>query len=97
MKTRRLDSRTQVRRAAAAVTTGALAMAVFAAPARAEDADVPGAPGRPVVIGQEYQAGGVHRWLWGDDYRSLWTTPTRSVRAYAVATMGFLCPLLRRA
>ena len=95
MRARRSDSRTQARRAAAAVTTGALAIAVFAAPARAEDADVAGGPGRPVVIGQQYQAGGVHRWLWGDDYRSLWTTPTRVGPLELHTFAGGLSPVAR--
>src|SRR6266850_3451552 len=95
MRVRRSDSRTQARRAAAAVTTGALAIAVFAAPARAEDADVARAPGQPVVIGQEYQAGGVHRWLWGDDYRSLWTTPTRVGSLDLHTFAGGLSPVAR--
>ena len=30
---------------------------------------------RRVAIGPQYKAGGLHRWLWGDDYRALWTKP----------------------
>ena len=93
MKARRSDSRTQMRRATAAVATGAFVIGVFAAPARAEDTDVAGTPGRPVVIGQQYQAGGVHRWLWGDDYRSLWTTPTRVASLDLHTVAGGLSPV----
>jgi hypothetical protein len=46
-----------------------------------------------VVIGQEYQAGGAHRWLWGDDYRSLWTTPTRVEPLDLRAVAGGLAPV----
>ena len=76
MTTRRSDSRNQGGRVA--VTACALAIALVGPRANAEDGAItPAAPVRPVVIGQEYQAGGVHRWLWGDDYRALWTTATR--------------------
>lgn len=30
---------------------------------------------RRVVVGEQYRAGGFHRWLWGSDYRDLYTTP----------------------
>ena len=30
---------------------------------------------RTVVIGKQYQAGAVHRWRWGADYRDLYATP----------------------
>ena len=30
---------------------------------------------RGVVAGEQYEAGGIHRFLWGSDYRKLWTTP----------------------
>src|SRR4030095_16985015 len=33
------------------------------------------AAARTVVIGPQYRAGGLHRWLWGADYRDLYTTP----------------------
>lgn len=28
-----------------------------------------------VTVGPQYKAGGIHRWLWGTDYRDLWTEP----------------------
>ncbi len=28
-----------------------------------------------VVAGPEYEAGGFHKWLWGEHYRAEWTTP----------------------
>ena len=30
---------------------------------------------RTVVAGEEYDAGGLYRFLMGNDYRDLWTTP----------------------
>jgi hypothetical protein len=33
---------------------------------------------RPVVVGPEYKAGAFSRWLWGNDYRSLWTTTIKA-------------------
>jgi hypothetical protein len=54
-----------------------------------------GATSRTVVIGPEYEAGSFHRWLWGDDYRALWTAPTRievlDFRTFA----GGLKPVMR--
>src|SRR4051812_30849629 len=50
-----------------AVAVGACAAA---GPARAEDA-----PRRRVVAGEHYKASGLHRFLFGADYRDLWTTP----------------------
>ena len=34
-----------------------------------------GAETRKVVADEQYAAGGFHRFLWGNDYRDLWTTP----------------------
>jgi hypothetical protein len=35
-----------------------------------------GGPGTQTIsAGAHYQAGGLHRWLWGSNYRDLWTTP----------------------
>jgi surface antigen Omp85-like protein len=50
------------------------AVGVFAAPLSAADQDAP-PPVRTVVIGPQYQAKAVHRWLWGADYRDLYATP----------------------
>jgi hypothetical protein len=42
---------------------------------------------RSVAIGPQFKAGGIHRCLWGADYRDLWTTPVRlevlDLRSYA--------------
>jgi len=42
---------------------------------------------RTVVIGPQYRAGALHRWLWGGDYRDLYTTPVAlpvlDLRSYA--------------
>jgi hypothetical protein len=60
----------------------ALAAAVFALPAAAQapggGADPPaGAETATVVAGAQYEASGLRRWLMGDRYRDLWTTPVR--------------------
>jgi hypothetical protein len=39
----------------------------------AENADAQRPPTR--AIGPRYEAGAIHRWLWGTDYRALWTAP----------------------
>src|SRR5262245_10197365 len=44
-------------------------------PALADDENAAPPPLRTVVIGPQYQAGGVHRFLWGADYRDLYATP----------------------
>src|SRR5258707_15265206 len=95
MRTRRSDSRSQGGRAAAFTACG-LATAFVAVGAEAEDAAIaPPAPVRAVVIGQEYQAGGGHRWPGGDAYRAPGTGPTRAdpLRLHAVA--GGLAPVQR--
>jgi hypothetical protein len=48
----------------------ALAHAALAGTARAQDSVT-------VVAGPEYQAGAVQRFLWGRNYRDLWTRPVR--------------------
>jgi hypothetical protein len=45
-------------------------------------AGMPGAPARAqdtvtVVVGEEYRAGSLRRFLWGENYRPLWTRPVR--------------------
>jgi hypothetical protein len=40
-------------------------------------ADVPAADSVAVAAGPEYQAGGFYRFLFGNTYRDLWTTPVR--------------------
>ena len=48
-----------------------LGIVTFAVPAaRAQEA-----PRRKVVAGEKYQASGLHRALFGADYRDLWATP----------------------
>jgi hypothetical protein len=54
-----------------------IALAVLAARGLAETRDQPGSSDRSIVIGPQYRAGGFHRWLWGADYRDLWTTSVR--------------------
>jgi len=55
-----------------AASAPAIAQATLSCPA----GEVNGATA-VVVPGPEYAAGGFHRWLWGNDYRALWTTPMR--------------------
>ena len=59
-------------------TRSALSVLLLFASSAGVAAQEPAAPAaRRVVVGPEYKAGGLHRWLWGDDYRELWTTPDR--------------------
>ena len=54
-------------------------------------ASEPAAPAaRRVAIGPQYKAGGLHRWLWGDDYRALWTKPIE-VEVLDLGTVGVAC------
>ncbi|HKC10578.1 MAG TPA: hypothetical protein VKI41_00825, partial [Vicinamibacteria bacterium] len=61
-----------------------------------EDTEGPGGgEARQVAIGPKYKANGFHRWLWGTDYRPLWTTPIR-VEVLNLQTFGGgLKPLFR--
>ncbi len=47
----------------------------------------PGARTHTVVIGPRYEAGGFTRWLFGDDYREVWTTPIE-VRVLDLGAVG---------
>src|SRR5262245_28041073 len=62
------------------------AVGAFVVPVSAADQDAP-PPVRTVVIGPQYQAKAVHRWLWGADYRDLYATPVElpvlDIRSYA--------------
>jgi hypothetical protein len=69
---------------------------LLAVPLRGEDDAVTStADAHAVVIGPQYKAGGFHRWLWGTDYRPLWTTRIQAdvldLRTFA----GGLTPLFR--
>ncbi len=50
---------------------------------------------RTVVAGAHYQAGGLHRFLLGDDYRRLWTTPIDVPELDLRAFAGGLRPVMR--
>ncbi len=50
---------------------------------------------RTVVAGAQYKAGGGHRWLWGSDYRDLWTTPITLEMLDLNKEAGGLKPLFR--
>ncbi len=77
-------------------TKSAFSMLLLLAGSAVAPAQEPVAPAvRRVAIGPQYKAGGLHRWLWGDDYRALWTTPIE-VEVLDLATFaGGLTPVLR--
>ena len=63
-------------------------LTALASPAMPDDEMTPALPPvRTVVIGPQYRAGAVHRWLWGADYRDLYATPVAlpilDLRSYA--------------
>lgn len=74
-----------------------LALLVCALPVGAQAQAKDAVPGRTVEVtaGAHYKAGGLHRFLLGDDYRDLWTMPIRvevlDLRTYA----GGLKPAFR--
>jgi hypothetical protein len=77
-----------------------LLAAVLAAAAPAARAEVPSAAGAraPSVVkaaGPHYQAGRVHRFLFGDDYRDLWTLPFEVEVLDLAAFAGGLEPVRR--
>ncbi|MFW6198430.1 MAG: hypothetical protein ACOC5E_01260, partial [Acidobacteriota bacterium] len=47
---------------------------------------------RTVVAGERYRAGGLHEWIFGDDYRDLWTTPIEVEVLDLESTAGGLEP-----
>jgi hypothetical protein len=55
-------------------------------PARAQDSVT-------AVAGEEYRAGSLHRTLWGDNYRDLWTRPVRAPVLDPDTFAGGLTPL----
>ncbi|HXB53976.1 MAG TPA: hypothetical protein VN461_04275, partial [Vicinamibacteria bacterium] len=75
---------------------GALPAPLTAATGAAEDAKAPpGREARQVAIAPKYKAGGFHCWLWGTDYRPLWTTPIRVEVLNLQTFAGGLKPLFR--
>jgi len=52
----------------------ALALSAFTILAPVASAQSPGSIVR-APAGARYEAGGLHRWLFGNEYRDLWTTP----------------------
>ena len=53
----------------------AVAALLVGAPAAAEEPRTETAERRTVVAGERYKKGGLYRFLFGADYRDLWTTP----------------------
>jgi hypothetical protein len=88
-----------MRKARSGVLLTVVMVALLAAPSRAGAvSDTRGAGSnqtRTVVAGEQYRAGGFHRFLLGDDYRHLWTAPVTvpelDVRGFA----GGLRPVMR--
>ena len=79
-----------------AYTRSAFSVLLFLTGSAGAPASEPAAPAaRRIAIGPQYKAGGLHRWLWGDDYRALWTKPIE-VEVLDLATFaGGLTPVLR--
>jgi hypothetical protein len=50
---------------------------------------------KTVVLGPQYGAGGFHRFFFGDDYRTMWTTPVELEVLDLQATAGGLTPVRR--
>ena len=77
-------------------TESAFSILLLLAGSAVAQASEPAAPAaRRVAIGPQYEAGGLHRWLWGDDYRALWTKPIE-VEVLDLATFaGGLTPVSR--
>jgi hypothetical protein len=67
----------------------------WAAAVGASEESASARPDRTVVLDAQYAAGGFHRWLWGSDYRELWTARV-SVEVLNLQTFaGGLKPLFR--
>jgi hypothetical protein len=73
------------------VLAGALVLALAPGAARVEAGDA--LPTRRMAIGPGYGAGAFHRWLWGSDYRDLWTTPVQVEVLDLASTGGGLTPV----
>jgi hypothetical protein len=63
-----------------------LALAGVGAPALGVEQTDPLAPPTR-AIAPRYEAGALHRWLWGNDYRALWTAPVR-IEVLDLASVG---------
>jgi hypothetical protein len=50
---------------------------------------------RTVTAGERYRASGFHRWVLGDDYRDLWTTPLEADVLDLATFAGGLRPVMR--
>jgi hypothetical protein len=50
---------------------------------------------KTVVLGPQYEAGGFHRFFFGDDYRTLWTTPVELELLDLQGVAGGLTPVRR--
>jgi hypothetical protein len=58
-------------------------------------APAPAAEMREVVLGPDYRAGGLHQFLFGHDYRALWTTPVKLPVLDLGSFAGGLTPVRR--
>jgi hypothetical protein len=52
-------------------------------------------PAEARAIGPQYEAGAFYRWLWGTDYRALWTKPVRVETLDVASFGGGLTPVAR--
>jgi len=52
-------------------------------------------PRKTVVLGPQYEAGGFHRFFFGDDYRTMWTTPVELEVLDLKGVAGGLAPVRR--
>src|SRR5262245_16195210 len=80
-----------------AVAMAAVLLAALPVRGHSDDEASPPAPPpmRTVVAGDHYRAGATHRWLGGEDYRKLWTTPIEAEVLDLRTFAGGLTPKMR--
>lgn len=76
---------------------GVVALSLLGGPVVAEAQQGEGSSNetQPAVAGQEYEASGFHRWLFGKDYRDLWTSPIQAEVLDLGTYAGGLKPVMR--
>ncbi|HEX6790797.1 MAG TPA: BamA/TamA family outer membrane protein [Candidatus Krumholzibacteria bacterium] len=91
-----LSRRVDVLARCAAFAAALASLALAPRPARAQDDATAAEPTvRTMAAGTHYRAGSVHRFLLGDDYRDLWTTPVDAPVLDLRAFAGGLRPVRR--
>ncbi|MBV9962015.1 MAG: BamA/TamA family outer membrane protein [Parafilimonas sp.] len=68
-----------------------LSLFFYSANAQKTDSDSSGY--KTVIAGAEYKASGWHKWLWGSNYRNVWTAPVTVRKLYMDTAMGGLTPV----